>query len=158
MSAIRNFSAEPVGAWRRAFVVTMLGIGAFIVLGRAFQLQVLERDGHKNTLILSYAAKYASSFYGPFREAAESTPAFGDRRAYQRLVARIHVEDAREVTGHDEHELVDVLGKAAVLLVHVRQARVHGVAARVKPAVDGQAVALRHVHGFGRVRSLTCLL
>ncbi|HKS40222.1 MAG TPA: porphobilinogen synthase, partial [Blastocatellia bacterium] len=35
------------------------------------------------TPIVSYAAKYASSFYGPFREAAESAPAFGDRRAYQ---------------------------------------------------------------------------
>jgi porphobilinogen synthase len=35
------------------------------------------------TPIMSYAAKYASAFYGPFREAAESTPAFGDRRAYQ---------------------------------------------------------------------------
>ena len=35
------------------------------------------------TPILSYAAKYASAFYGPFREAAESAPAFGDRRGYQ---------------------------------------------------------------------------
>ncbi|MEM6995606.1 MAG: hypothetical protein AAF721_34160, partial [Myxococcota bacterium] len=42
-------------------------------------------DGHafEDVPILSYAAKYASAYYGPFREAAESTPAFGDRRAYQ---------------------------------------------------------------------------
>ena len=36
-----------------------------------------------NTPIVSYAAKYASAYYGPFREAAQSAPAFGDRRAYQ---------------------------------------------------------------------------
>ncbi len=45
--------------------------------------RVLDRDGYAMTPIVSYAAKYASSFYGPFREAAESAPAFGDRRSYQ---------------------------------------------------------------------------
>jgi len=43
----------------------------------------LDTNGFANTPIFSYAAKYASSFYGPFREAAESTPQFGDRRSYQ---------------------------------------------------------------------------
>jgi porphobilinogen synthase len=43
----------------------------------------LDAAGHTQVAILSYAAKFASAFYGPFREAAESTPAFGDRRAYQ---------------------------------------------------------------------------
>jgi porphobilinogen synthase len=43
----------------------------------------LDANGFSNTPILSYAAKYAGAFYGPFREAAESTPQFGDRRAYQ---------------------------------------------------------------------------
>ncbi|HEX3687036.1 MAG TPA: porphobilinogen synthase [Gaiellaceae bacterium] len=43
----------------------------------------LDEDGHGEIPIVSYAAKYASAFYGPFREAAESTPAFGDRRGYQ---------------------------------------------------------------------------
>jgi porphobilinogen synthase len=45
--------------------------------------QLLDRNGYSNTPVISYAAKYASSFYGPFREAAESAPAFGDRRSYQ---------------------------------------------------------------------------
>lgn len=45
--------------------------------------QALDGAGHSNTPILSYAAKYASVFYGPFREAAESAPQFGDRRSYQ---------------------------------------------------------------------------
>ncbi|MEW6777901.1 MAG: porphobilinogen synthase [Bdellovibrionota bacterium] len=45
--------------------------------------QVLDKNGFSHLPILSYAAKYASAFYGPFREAAESTPQFGDRRAYQ---------------------------------------------------------------------------
>jgi porphobilinogen synthase len=43
----------------------------------------LDREGFENTPIMAYAAKYASAFYGPFREAAESAPAFGDRRTYQ---------------------------------------------------------------------------
>ena len=43
----------------------------------------LDEEGHSNTAILAYSAKYASAFYGPFREAAESTPEFGDRRGYQ---------------------------------------------------------------------------
>jgi porphobilinogen synthase len=45
--------------------------------------RLLDRENHAMTPIVSYAAKYASSFYGPFREAAESAPAFGDRRSYQ---------------------------------------------------------------------------
>ncbi|MGH3030172.1 MAG: porphobilinogen synthase [Gaiellaceae bacterium] len=43
----------------------------------------LDGEGFERVPIVSYAAKYASAFYGPFREAAESTPAFGDRRSYQ---------------------------------------------------------------------------
>ena len=43
----------------------------------------LDERGLEHVPILSYAAKYASAFYGPFREAADSTPAFGDRRGYQ---------------------------------------------------------------------------
>ena len=43
----------------------------------------LDEHGYGETPIVSYAAKYASAFYGPFREAADSTPAFGDRRGYQ---------------------------------------------------------------------------
>jgi len=45
--------------------------------------RALDDEGFTKTAIMSYAAKYASAFYGPFREAAESTPAFGDRRTYQ---------------------------------------------------------------------------
>ncbi len=45
--------------------------------------EALEGNGFENVAIMSYAAKYASAFYGPFRDAAESAPAFGDRRTYQ---------------------------------------------------------------------------
>lgn len=45
--------------------------------------EILDREGFENTPIMAYAVKYASGFYGPFREAAQSTPEFGDRRAYQ---------------------------------------------------------------------------
>jgi porphobilinogen synthase len=43
----------------------------------------LDEEGHSDLPIVAYSAKYASAFYGPFREAAESTPEFGDRRGYQ---------------------------------------------------------------------------
>jgi porphobilinogen synthase len=58
--------------------------------------EALDGAGLHDTPILSYAAKYASSFYGPFREAAESTPQFGDRRAYQMDIANAD-EALREV-------------------------------------------------------------
>lgn len=45
--------------------------------------QILDKNGHVETPIMSYAVKYASSFYGPFRDAAGSAPAFGDRKSYQ---------------------------------------------------------------------------
>ncbi|MEK7689098.1 MAG: porphobilinogen synthase, partial [Deltaproteobacteria bacterium] len=45
--------------------------------------KALDENGFQNMPIMSYAVKYASAFYGPFREAAESTPEFGDRRSYQ---------------------------------------------------------------------------
>ena len=45
--------------------------------------QKLDEDGFKNTPIMSYAVKFASAFYGPFRDAADSAPCFGDRKSYQ---------------------------------------------------------------------------
>lgn len=45
--------------------------------------EILDENGYENIPIMAYSAKYASAFYGPFREAAESTPQFGDRRSYQ---------------------------------------------------------------------------
>jgi len=45
--------------------------------------EVLDENGFQNIAIMSYSAKYASAFYGPFREAAHSTPQFGDRHGYQ---------------------------------------------------------------------------
>jgi len=49
----------------------------------AVMRQALDQNGCKNTPIMSYSAKFASSFYGPFRDAANSAPAFGDRKTYQ---------------------------------------------------------------------------
>lgn len=56
----------------------------------------LDKNGFSDTPIMSYAAKFASAFYGPFREAAESTPKFGDRRSYQMDAANAN-EALREV-------------------------------------------------------------
>jgi porphobilinogen synthase len=58
--------------------------------------KALDQAGYLNTPILSYAAKFASGFYGPFREAADSAPQFGDRRSYQMDPANIR-EAMREI-------------------------------------------------------------
>jgi porphobilinogen synthase len=58
--------------------------------------KALDDAGFLNTPILSYAAKFASGFYGPFREAADSAPQFGDRRSYQMDGANIR-EAMREI-------------------------------------------------------------
>jgi porphobilinogen synthase len=58
--------------------------------------QALDTKGHTETPILSYASKFASAFYGPFREAADSAPQFGDRRSYQMDGANLR-EALREI-------------------------------------------------------------
>jgi porphobilinogen synthase len=58
--------------------------------------EALDKGGFEETPIMSYAAKFASAFYGPFREAAESAPKFGDRRSYQMDAANAS-EALREV-------------------------------------------------------------
>lgn len=67
----------------------------------------LDREGFVNTPIMAYASKYASAFYGPFREAAESTPQFGDRRSYQMDPA--NVREALVEANLDEEEGADIL-------------------------------------------------
>ncbi len=59
--------------------------------------EALDAAGHAGVAILAYSAKYASAFYGPFREAAECAPQFGDRSAYQQDPARSVGEALREV-------------------------------------------------------------
>jgi porphobilinogen synthase len=83
--------------------VSHAGAGADIVApsdmmdGRVGAIRrALDKEGFSDAVILSYAAKYASAYYGPFREAAESTPRSGDRRGYQMDVANAD-EAVREV-------------------------------------------------------------
>lgn len=58
--------------------------------------KILDENGFRNIPIMSYAAKYSSGYYGPFRDAAESTPKFGDRRSHQMDSANV-LEALREV-------------------------------------------------------------
>ncbi len=68
---------------------------------------ILDKHGHEHLPILSYAVKYASAFYGPFREAAESTPEFGDRRSHQMDPA--NVREALREAELDIEEGADIL-------------------------------------------------
>ena len=67
----------------------------------------LDERGFANTAILSYAAKFAGAYYGPFREAAESTPQFGDRRGYQMDAA--NAEEALREVALDVEEGADMV-------------------------------------------------
>jgi porphobilinogen synthase len=69
--------------------------------------QALDDAGHQDVAILSYAVKYASAFYGPFREAAESAPVFGDRRTYQ--LDPPNVREALREAALDVAEGADIL-------------------------------------------------
>jgi porphobilinogen synthase len=68
---------------------------------------ILDENGFEHIPVMSYAVKYASAYYGPFREAAESTPEFGDRRSYQMDPAN-RLEALREAN-QDVAEAADFL-------------------------------------------------
>ena len=80
--------------------------------------QTLDESGFENIGILAYAAKYCSSFYGPFREAANSAPQFGDRRSYQMDMANA-VEALREVALDIEEGADIVMVKPALAYLDV---------------------------------------
>jgi porphobilinogen synthase len=106
--------------------------------GRVLAIRkLLDGAGYAHTPIVSYAAKYASAYYGPFREAAESAPAFGDRRAYQMDPANSR-EALREV-------LLDVEEGADLVIVKPAGPYLD-VIARVRAAVHVPVVAY-HVSG-----------
>ena len=97
----------------------------------------LDAAGHPHTAILSYAAKYASAFYGPFRDVAESAPAFGDRRTAQMDPGNV-LEALREVRADVEEGADMVMVKPALAYLDV----IH----RVKEAT-GYPVCAYHVSG-----------
>ena len=75
--------------------------------------RALDETGYINTPILSYAAKFASGFYGPFREAADSAPQFGDRRSYQMDGANVR-EAMREIEADIEEGADMIMVKPAM--------------------------------------------
>jgi len=97
----------------------------------------LDEDGHSETPIIAYSAKYASAFYGPFREAADSAPEFGDRRGYQMDPANA-AEAVREAKLDLEEGADVVMVKPALPYLDVVR--------RVKEAT-GAPVAAYHVSG-----------
>jgi porphobilinogen synthase len=126
----------------------------------------LDETGHETTPILAYAAKYASALYGPFRDAAECAPQFGDRRGYQMdpangrealvEVALDIAEGADMVMVKPAMAYLDVIaGVRAAFDVPVAAYHVSGEYAMVKAAaqlgwIDGDAVALEHLLAMKR--------
>jgi len=79
---------------------------------------ILDKNKYENTPIMAYSAKYASGFYGPFREAAQSTPKFGDRRSYQ-MDPRNVQEALREVAADIEEGADMIMVKPALSYLDV---------------------------------------
>jgi porphobilinogen synthase len=85
--------------------------------------QALDKEGHSEVAVMGYSAKFSSSFYGPFREAAGSTPAFGDRRSYQMDPANRN-EALREIRADIEEGADIVMVKPALAYLDIlRDAR-----------------------------------
>ncbi len=99
--------------------------------------EVLDQSGFADIAIMSYAAKYSSAFYGPFREAADSTPAFGDRRSHQMDPSNV-LEALREVELDIDEGADIVMVKPALTYLDV--------ISRVKSEF-GVPVAAYHVSG-----------
>jgi porphobilinogen synthase len=97
----------------------------------------LDEEGHSGVPIVAYSAKYASAFYGPFREAAESTPEFGDRRGYQ-------MDPANAAEAVREAEL-DLEEGADMLMV--KPATPYLDVVRQVKAATGAPLAAYHVSG-----------
>jgi porphobilinogen synthase len=121
---------DPTLEWLAKAAVSHARAGADIVApsdmmdGRVAAIRAaLDAAGFTNTPVISYAAKYASVFYGPFREAAESTPQFGDRRSYQMDPANAR-EALREIELDIEEGADMIMVKPAMpYLDIIRQAR-----------------------------------
>jgi porphobilinogen synthase len=97
----------------------------------------LDEEGHQDVAIVAYSAKYASAFYGPFRDAAESTPEFGDRRGYQ-------MDPANALEGVREAKL-DLAEGADVVMV--KPATPYLDVIRLVKEETGAPVAAFHVSG-----------
>ena len=126
----------------------------------------LDETGHETTPILAYAAKFASALYGPFRDAAECAPQFGDRRGYQMDPANARealVEVALDVAEGADMVMIkpalaylDVIAEVrAAFDVPVAAYHVSGEYAMVKAAaqlgwIDGDAIALEHLLAIKR--------
>ena len=105
---------------------------------------LLDDNGFSGTPVVSYAAKYASAFYGPFREAADSAPAFGDRRSYQMDPANVR-EALREV-------LLDVEEGADMVMVKPAGPYLD-VIRRVREAVNIPVVAYQVSGEFSLIKA-----
>jgi porphobilinogen synthase len=118
----------------------------------------LDAEGHSDLPIVAYSAKFASAFYGPFREAAESAPAFGDRRGYQMDPANAR-EAVREATIDVEEGADVVMVKPALpyldVIARVREAVPVPVAAY---NVSGEYAALKAAAAHGWIDERAAVL
>ncbi len=103
----------------------------------------LDREGFEDAIILAYAAKHASAFYGPFREAADSSPKFGDRKSYQKDPANLR-ESMREIALDLEEGADIVMVKPALPYLDVlRAARERFDAPLAAYAVSGEYAMIK---------------
>src|SRR5215210_4709868 len=97
--------------------------------------EALDDAGHETTPILAYSVKYASAFYGPFREAAGSAPSFGDRRGYQMDPANVR-EALREIELDVAEGADAIMVKPALPYLDVRRAALESLTAIKRAGAD----------------------
>ena len=99
--------------------------------------EILDKNGYINTPIMAYSAKFASAFYGPFRDAAESAPAFGDRKTYQ-----MDYHNRREALKEVEQDVIE-----GADIVMVKPAMAYGDLIREVKDITDLPVAAYSVSG-----------
>ena len=113
--------------------------------------EALDTAGFENLPIMSYSTKFASAYYGPFRDVAESAPSFGDRRSYQ-----MDPGNAREAVAEsieDERQGADILmvKPALAYLDVVREIRNHTTLPLAVYNVSGEYAMLKHAGAAGLI-------
>jgi porphobilinogen synthase len=120
--------------------------------------KALDGDGFQNTIIMSYAAKFASAFYGPFREAADCAPCFGDRKSYQMDPG--NAREAIKEMALDLEEGADILivKPALPYLDILREARNHFMVPLAAYQVSGEYAQIKGAASVGLVDEVSTMM
>ncbi len=120
--------------------------------------KALDADGFHETIIMSYAAKFASSFYGPFREAADCAPCFGDRKSYQMDPGNAREAIKEMVLDLDEGADILIVKPALPYLDILREARNRFLVPLAAYQVSGEYAQIKYAASAGLVDEVSIMM